>query len=106
MGIEWMGVECSACLGVCVCLFLFIDEIDTWKCVFVCLCAYMQVIVFVPLRLGLKLKGRVAENDLKKHIHSARGRGLLPVNGFFLGPSPILPSCIYNTYIKYTFHYR
>lgn len=32
-----MGVEGSACLGVCVCLFLFIDEIDTWKCVFVCL---------------------------------------------------------------------
>lgn len=46
MGIQWMGVEGSVCLGVCVCLFLFIDEIDTWKCVFVCL--RMQVIVFFP----------------------------------------------------------
>ncbi len=34
-----MGVEDSVCLGVCVCLFLFVVEIDTWKCMclFVCL---------------------------------------------------------------------
>lgn len=34
-----MGVEDGVCLGVCVCLFLFVVEIDTWKrvCLFVCL---------------------------------------------------------------------
>lgn len=55
-----MGVEGSVCLGVCVCLFLFIDEIDTWKCVFVCL--RMQVIVFFPFLSFLfvhEIKGSV-----------------------------------------------
>lgn len=35
-----MGVEDRVCLGVCVCLFLSVAEIDTWECVclFVCLC--------------------------------------------------------------------
>lgn len=33
-------MEDRVCLGVCVCLFLFVADIDTWKCVclFVCLC--------------------------------------------------------------------
>lgn len=56
MGIEWMGVECSACLGVCICLFLFIDEIDTWKCVFVCLRIYASD-CFRSSPFGSEIKG-------------------------------------------------
>lgn len=82
-----MGVEGSVCLGVCVCLFLFIDEMDTWKCVFVCLRIYASdCFLSFLLCLGLKLKGRFTENGLKKTYSLSQGSRYAPppsiVSGF------------------------
>lgn len=64
-----MGIEFGrVCLGVCVCLFLFIDEIDSWMCV-LCLCARAGASgLFSPFRLCGKLKGQVAEGDRRKYF--------------------------------------
>lgn len=51
-----MGVEGSVCLRARVCLFLFIDEIDTWKCVFVCLRIYASD-CFLSSLSGSEIKG-------------------------------------------------
>lgn len=67
MGIQWMGVEDSVCLGVCVCLFLFVAEIDTWKCVCLFVCLRIEAgDCFLLFLFVHEIKGSVH----RKHIFS------------------------------------